>query len=202
MLDEFEKIAWLQKRLQLSDDRVLIGIGDDAAEVRLRSDRAIVTVDTQVQGVYVHPAWISWRAIGWRAVIAATSDVWAMGTAPTASVVSLTLPGNFPDSDFFKLVQGVAEAAEQTDAPVVGGNLSAGPVVSVTTTVFGSSRDMVLQRSDAKAGDGVFVTGTLGGAALGLLLLQRVEKAPTTAHDDVFVARWKCPPVHLSLIHI
>ena len=196
MHDEFAKIEWLKTRFDVGGDakKVIVGIGDDAAVIDFGNRPTIITVDTQVEDVHFQRGLISCRDLGYRAMVAAVSDVWAMAAMPSASVIALTLPSNLPDEQFRELIEGVAEAARQTGARVVGGNLSRGASLSVTTTVFGLPIAESVTRHGARPGDSVYVTGTLGSAALGLAVLQ--TGSLDLAHAASFVERWRRPPTH------
>ena len=196
MRDEFTKIEWLKTRFELDGDskKVAVGIGDDAAVIDFGNRPTIVTVDTQVEDVHFRRDLISYRDAGYRAIVAAVSDIWAMAAMPSGSVVALTLPEDLPDEDFRELIEGLAEAARKTGARIIGGNLSKGPSLSVTTTVFGLPIVESVTRAGAKPGDSAYVTGTLGSAALGLAILQagRLD----LDHAGSFVERWKRPPLN------
>lgn len=194
MHDEFAKIEWLKTRFDLGGEsqKVLVGIGDDAAVINFGNRPTIVTVDTQVEDVHFRRDMLSCRELGYRAMVAAVSDVWAMAAMPSASVVALTLPTSLPDEDFRELIDGLADAARSTGARVIGGNLSQGQSLSVTTTVFGLPLAKSLTRRGAQSGDAVYVTGTLGSAALGLAILQ--AGALDLERAENFVERWKRPP--------
>lgn len=198
MDDEFEKIDWLTKRLSrsrmdASSVDVRLGIGDDAAIIDFGERPAVVTVDTQVEGVHFRRSLLSDAALGTRALIAAASDVWAMGARPGAAVVAMTLPAGYEDSAFRDLIEGIDEGARELGVQVIGGNLSGGPTLSITTTVLGPSPDRVLTRAGAEVGNRIFVTGTLGAAALGLAVL---ERAATHENSAAFAKRWRRPPSH------
>lgn len=194
MRDEFAKIDWLKTRFELDDtpSALEVGIGDDAAVIDFGNRGTIVTVDTQVEGVHFRRDLISCRALGYRAMVAAASDVYAMAGTPSASVIAITLPGTLVDEEFQDLIEGLAEAARKTGARVIGGNLSAGDALSITTTVFGLPLSRSVTRAHARPGDVVYVTGSLGSAALGLAILQsgRVD----IAGAERFVERWRRPP--------
>lgn len=196
MLDEFAKIEWLKTRFDLDGESktVLVGIGDDAAVIDFGSRPTIVTVDTQVEGVHFRLDLLSCRELGYRAMVAAASDVWAMAAMPTASVIALTLPAHLSDGDFHELIDGLAEAAHATGAQVIGGNLSGGQTLSVTTTVFGLPLSDSVTRQGARPGESIYVTGTLGSAALGLAILEadRLD----LGEAERFVERWKRPPLN------
>ena len=196
MRDEFAKIEWLKTRFDLDGDskKVVVGIGDDAAVIDFGNRPTIVTVDTHVEGIHFRRDLISCRDLGYRAMVAAVSDVWAMAARPSAAVIALTLPADFPDQDFRELIDGLAEAARGTGARVIGGNLSQGQSLTVTTTVFGLPIAESVTRGGARPGDSVYVTGTLGSAALGLAILQ--AGALELEHAASFVQRWRRPPTN------
>ena len=197
MHDEFAKIDWLKERFEKGTvplPEMSVGIGDDAAVIDFGDRPTTVTVDAQVEDVHFRRDLISCRELGRRAVIAAASDVWAMASTPSGAVVALTLPDAFSDADFRELIEGIAEASELTGARIIGGNLSHGCSLSITTTVFGLPKEKVITRSGARPGDRVYVTGELGAAALGLGILQ--AGATDLEHAESFVARWRRPPLH------
>jgi thiamine-monophosphate kinase len=196
MSDEFARIDWLKSRFELQggSEGLLVGIGDDAAVINFGSRPTIVTVDTQVEGVHFRRDLLSPRELGYRAMVAAVSDVWAMGAMPSASVVALTIPASESDEGFRQLIDGLAEAARATGARVIGGNLSQGQELSVTTTVFGLPIADSLTREGATPGDAVYVTGTLGASALGFAILAAGGVESEAAAR--FVERWKRPPLN------
>ena len=196
MRDEFARIEWLKTRFDLDGEstKVLVGIGDDAAVIDFGNRPTIVTVDTQVEGVHFRADLLSCRELGYRAVVAAVSDVWAMAAMPTASVIALTLPADLSDDDFRALIDGLADAARATGARVIGGNLSQGSSLTATTTVFGLPISKSLTRRGAQPGDSIYVTGTLGSAALGLAVLEASRLDLEGARS--FAERWRRPPLN------
>jgi thiamine-monophosphate kinase len=196
MRDEFTKIEWLKTRFELdgNPEKVAVGIGDDAAVIDFGNRPTIVTVDTQVEDVHFRRDLLACRDVGYRAIVAAVSDVWAMAAMPSGSVVALTLPEDLSDEDFRELIEGLAEAARKTGARIIGGNLSKGQSLSVTTTVFGFPITEPVTRAGARPGDAVYVTGVLGSAALGLAILEAGQL--DLEHAASFVERWKRPPVN------
>lgn len=196
MRDEFSKIDWLKARFELGDapDGVLVGIGDDAAVFDFGGRASIVTIDTQVEDVHFTRDLISFGDLGRRAMVAAVSDVWAMGATPIAAVTGLTLPPALPEDDFEAMIEGMAEAATSTGARVIGGNLSGGSILSITTTAFGVPLGRPVTRRGARPGDAIYVTGTLGAAALGLSVAKAKRlDLPGAQH---FVERWRRPPMN------
>jgi thiamine-monophosphate kinase len=199
MHDEFEKIAWLKARFELGDppDGSVLGIGDDAAVFDFGERPTVVTVDTHVEGIHFRRDWLSPSELGARAMIAAVSDVYAMAAQAVGSVVALTLPPKYPEADFRSLIDGLADAARATGAAVIGGNLSGGPVLSITTTAFGHSAERALTRRGARVGDRIYATGALGASALGFRLLEagRLD----LEHAKSFIDRWRRPPIRAEV---
>ena len=162
--DVLERIAKIVTR-----DTIPAGerhVGDDAAILTPFVGEAIISTDVSVLGVHLEETLFPLEDLGYKAVMAALSDLAAMGARPRGLVVAVTAP---PGTDLDALHHGVAEAAHLASTPVVGGDLSRGRDVSVAVTVFGEcpGRGAVL-RSGARAGDELLVTGALGRAAAGL----------------------------------
>lgn len=169
-IQEFAAIAALQRLFRGSDRRIVVGIGDDAAV--LRAPGALVwTVDCAVEHVHFERGWLSLADLGWRSFQAAASDVSAMGGAPLAALSSVIFPTRFTASDLSQLARGQRAAARALGCQVIGGNLSRGAELSLTTTVLGRALRPLL-RSGARAGDELWLCGDLGLSAAGLRLLQ------------------------------
>jgi thiamine-monophosphate kinase len=159
-----ERIAKIVTR-----DTISVGerhVGDDAAVLKPFVGEAIISTDVAVLGVHLEETLFPIEDLGYKAVMAALSDLAAMGARPRGLVVAVIAPTG---TDLDALHHGVAEAAQLANTPVVGGDLSRGRDVSVAVTVFGEcpGRGAVL-RSGAKPGDELLVTGPLGRAAAGL----------------------------------
>jgi thiamine-monophosphate kinase len=175
---EFALIAQLARELAAPYAKgVALGIGDDAAILRVGKERVVVSVDDQVEGVHFDLRWLGASDVGFRSLQAAASDLAAMGATPLGAVASLHVPPGFAPAKLRQLARGQAEAARELSCPVVGGNVARGPLLSVTTTVLGHVDNPVL-RSGARAGDELWVLGELGLARAGLLLHQRRLKVP------------------------
>ena len=164
---------------------VTIGIGDDAAVLAPGGAALVWTVDAAVEGVHFRRDWMSLEDIGFRSLMAAASDLAAMGARPRGVLSALILPADFGDADLDRLTHGQAEAAAALDTAVVGGNLARGTELSVTTTVLGAAAKPLL-RGGAKAGDVVAVAGPLGLAAAGIEALQRGQGG--TSFESALIA--------------
>ena len=157
---------------------VVIGPGDDAAVIQPeRGAYEVVTTDAQVEGVHFDRRFVPPDAIGHRALAVNLSDLAAMGASPRAALLSLALPPSLDVADFEQLVDGVLTVAASHGVTLIGGNITqtSGPLM-VDITAIGSARPRrVLTRAGARPGDVVYVTGTLGEAAIGLQRLQAGE---------------------------
>jgi thiamine-monophosphate kinase len=147
---------------------VSLGIGDDAALLRLRSGEEVaVSVDALVEDVHFHFADESARNIGRRAIVAGLSDLAAMGARPLGCVVGLAAPPSLDLARFDALAAGMLAEAARHEAPVCGGNLTRARETSLHVTVLGAvRRGRAMTRAGTRAGDRVFVTGALGRSAL------------------------------------
>ena len=140
------------------------GVGDDAAIVNVPpGEKLVVTTDTSVEGVHFKREWLNHFEIGYRATATALSDLAAMAARPLGVVIALTLPQTDRE-EASGLATGIREGASASLCPIIGGDLTAGTTLSLTVTALGSATRPV-SRSGARAGDRVYVTGTLGGPA-------------------------------------
>ncbi len=168
-----------------------LDLGDDAAVLEAGDEHEVLSVDAHVEGVHFERRWIDLVELGARATMAAASDLAAMGASPTVLLLSLALPPSIDDEALEALARGVNGAAKRLGAKVVGGNLTRARELSLHTTVVGRMREAPLRRDGARVGDGVWVTGTLGAAALGLSALMS-GRGDEAALAEV-VARWRRP---------
>jgi thiamine-monophosphate kinase len=143
------------------------GIGDDAAVLALPAgERLIVSTDTSVEGVHFRADWLTPEEIGWRATMAALSDLAAMGAAPRGVVVAVALPSAWRAA-LAAVARGVADAAAAAGTVIIGGDLSRADALVLGVTVLGSAA-RPLPRTGARPGDTLWVTGALGGPGAAL----------------------------------
>lgn len=174
---------------------VVIGPGDDAAVIEPeRGALDVLTTDAQVDGVHFDRRFVPPDAIGHRALAVNLSDLAAMGAQPRAALLSLVLPGDLDTAVVDGILDGLLALAARHRVALVGGNIaqSPGPLV-LDVTATGSVRPRrVLTRSGARPGDEVYVTGSIGGAVVGLRSLQdkagRLEGRPLRNHVEVVEA--------------
>jgi thiamine-monophosphate kinase len=202
-IGEHALIERLRRRAGAPPAFVTIGIGDDAAAIESEGGHVqVVTTDSLVEGVHFRRDWTRLDAVGHKALAVNLSDLAAMGASPRGVLLSLVLPADLALSDFDALIEGFLACAERDRAPLVGGNFarSPGPIVIDVTAIGSAHRRRVLTRSGARAGDELYVTGTLGGAAAGLARLQAgIDRG---AMDEVALAcvrRYERPDPRLAI---
>jgi thiamine-monophosphate kinase len=197
---EFALIAELARELSGGRNKAVeIGIGDDAAVLRVGKERLVVSVDDQVEGVHFDLRWLRVTDVGYRSLQAAASDLAAMGALPVAAVAGLQVPPGFPAVELRQLARGQAEAGRSLGCPVVGGNIARGVRLSVSTTVLGRVKKPLL-RSGARVGDELWVIGELGLARAGLLLHQQRLTLPPRLRGVAARARaaWARPVARIA----
>ena len=147
---------------------VVLGIGDDAAILRLhRGEELVATTDAAVAGVHFRLDHETARLAGRRAALGCLSDLAAMGARPLGLLLALALPPALPVATALDLVRGLLAESRRANAPLVGGNVTRAQGTSLTLTALGAvRRGRALRRDRGRAGDRLFVTGALGQSAL------------------------------------
>lgn len=195
-LNEFDIINNYFRRELPESNEVLVGIGDDAAVLRKNSkEDLIVSIDTLVAGVHF-PLNTSPYDIAWKSLAVNLSDMAAMGAQPAWFTLALTLPE--PSSHWLEaFTHGLFSLADQYSLPLIGGDTTRGPL-SITIQIAGNvSKDSALLRSGAQVGDDIFVSGTLGDAALALAMMQSAESPVQIAPE--LLARLNRPEPRVNL---
>jgi thiamine-monophosphate kinase len=164
-------IERIRARLPKTPAWVILGPGDDAAVIEPeRNMLEVITTDALVEGIHFDRSFVSPADIGHKALAVNLSDLAAMGASPRAALLSLMLPSAWPVAHLDSLLDGMLALAERARISLVGGNItrSPGPLI-VDVTVTGSvHRRRILMRSGARAGDEIYVTGSIGAGAAGL----------------------------------
>jgi thiamine-monophosphate kinase len=180
---EHALIARIRQRLT-SPQWVIVGPGDDAAAIEaVPRALEVVTMDAQVDGVHFDRRFVPPDAIGHRALAVNLSDLAAMGARPRAALLSMALPASLQLDVFDGIVDGFLALAARYGVALIGGNITRtpGPMILDVTAMGSVHRRKVLTRGGARPGDEVWVTGTLGAAAVGLLALQEDHAATDLA---------------------
>jgi thiamine-monophosphate kinase len=171
-MGEFELLAKLRERLPKEGLRVKLGSGDDAA-VTVPAGATATSVDAIVEGVHFRREEADLGMIGRKGLATALSDLAAMGAEAGEAYVVLGAPADLAEGDFLALLDGLLELAGATGTTLAGGDLTRAPVLTLALTVVGHApapSDFVT-RAGARTGDLIVLTGELGGAAAGRLLL-------------------------------
>jgi thiamine-monophosphate kinase len=197
---EFGLIARLTGGLERGPG-VELGVGDDAAVlVPAPGRKLVVTTDVVVQGHHFTAALSEPEDWGWKAVAVNCSDLAAMGGQARWLVVALTVPERTPVEELDRVYAGMGQACRAFGVSLVGGDVSAGPVLTLAVTALGEV-DRVVPRSGARPGDRLAVTGPLGAAAAGLALLRRDDQPARAllARFPGLAAAHRRPVPHLEM---
>lgn len=196
MSNEFERIARIRRALDRNAPNVLVANGDDAAVYSFEG-HSVVSVDTCIENTHFRSGWLSYEDLGWRSQVSALSDLTAMGARSRFVVIALGAPKDFSDESIDALSRGVAAALDSAGAVLIGGNVSASNLLSITTTAIGEANEVPVLRSGARVGDELYVTGPLGGAGLGLDALLQAGSGLDTSSETTH--RWRRPPLRTNL---
>jgi thiamine-monophosphate kinase len=179
-----------------SGDRLILGIGDDASVWRTESAVQIGTTDVLIQDVHFTLDTAGWHDLGWKALAINIGDIAAMGGKPGYALVSLGLPPETEVDSVAELYRGLMEIAATYDVEVCGGNVSRAQVVIINLSLIGESSGNILTRSAALPGDQIAVTGCLGQAAAGLIMLKSGLRFDAETTDFLRNAHFRpCPRV-------
>jgi len=159
-------------------EQVLVGPGDDAAVLRVRTGHVVVSTDVMVEGRHFRRDWVDAADVGHRAAAQNLSDINAMGGRATSLTVGLAAPGDLPAQWALDFARGFAEECAAVGASVVGGDLTRADQLVIAVTVLGACTVSPVLRSGAEAGDVLAITGRQGWAAGGLAVLGRGFRSP------------------------
>ena len=173
-MGEFELLAKLRERLPQPGPRVRLGSGDDAA-VTVPGGATATSVDAIVDGVHFHRDLATPAQIGHKALATALSDLAAMGAEAGEAYVVLGVPSHIGEDEMLGIVDGMLALALRTGTTLAGGDVTASPVLTLAVTVVGhrEAPEQLVSRGGARPGDALVLSGEIGGAAAGLLLLER-----------------------------
>lgn len=184
-LGEFGLIERLTKELSTSNKETIKGAGDDAAILQFNeNEEVLVTTDLLMEGIHFDLTYFPLRHLGYKAVVANISDIYAMNGTPKQITVSLALSRKFCIEDVEELYAGMKLACQQYGVDIVGGDTSSSLTgLAISITAIGTApKGTTVKRNGAKETDLICVTGNLGAAYMGLQLLER-EKIATAGKD-------------------
>lgn len=177
-LGEFGLIEYLTKAVQITEPSTIKGIGDDAAVLDFSSKKTLISTDLLLEGIHFDLRYVPLKHLGYKAVQVNLSDIYAMNGIASQITFSIGLSSKFPLEAVEEIYEGALIACKKYNVDLIGGDTSAsaqGLVISVTSIGFADA-DKVVYRSGAKEGDLLCVSGDLGGAYVGLQLLEREKQ--------------------------
>ncbi len=210
-LGEFGLIEKLTAGFENNHPSTIKGIGDDAAVIDTGDKYQVVTTDMLVEGVHFDLSYVPLKHLGYKAVVVNLSDIYAMNAEATQITVSIAASNRFSVEALEELYSGIKTACELYNVDLVGGDTTSstsGLVISVTA-LGEVAKDKIVYRSGASENDLLVVTGSLGGAYMGLQVLER-EKAvfkdnpaiqPALEGVDYILERQLKPEARKDIIH-
>ncbi len=195
--------------IRLSDS--IMGIGDDAAVLSATDQQRVVSTDLLIEGVHFDLKYVPLAHLGYKAVSVNVSDIAAMNAIPTQITVSIAISNRFSVEAIDELYKGIQAACENYNVDLIGGDTTSSPVgllISVTAIGKADAKDIVYRKGASK-GDIICVTGDLGGAYLGLQILEAEKQAfmadpnakPELEEYSYIVGRQLKPIARMDVIH-
>jgi len=188
-LGEFGLIDHLTQNNETRNASTILSVGDDAAVIDHFGKQTVITTDMLVEGIHFDLMYTPMKHLGYKSVIVNLSDIYAMNATPTQITLSIAFSNRFSLEALNEFYDGVYAACERYSVDLVGGDTTSsqkGMVISVTA-IGEVTPDKYVKRSTAKKGDLLCVSGFLGGAFLGLTILEREKRiyAETGAQPDL-----------------
>lgn len=211
-LGEFGLIKHLISAIELHTDQTVIGAGDDAAMVKNESGHVLVSTDMLVENVHFDMMYTPLKHLGYKAAIVNFSDICAMNGLPTQLTLSMAFSSKYTLEAIEELYSGVLMACKKYGVDLIGGDTCTIPngLVLSGTAIGHTNGENITKRSGAKPGDLLCVTGDLGGAYMGLQLLEREKRVflehkdmqPDLQNHDYIVGRQLKPEARVDIIKI
>jgi thiamine-monophosphate kinase len=209
-LGEFGLIEHLTKNFETHNASTVLSVGDDAAVIDHFGKQTVVTTDLLLEGIHFDLMYTPLKHLGYKAVMVNLSDVYAMNAQPTQITISIGISNRFSVEAITEFYEGVHIACEKHGVDLVGGDTSSsqkGFVISVTA-IGEVAPDTFVKRSTANVGDLICVSGDLGGAFLGLTLMEREKKIylenpgvqPDLENESYIVGRLLKPEARKEII--
>ena len=177
-LGEFGLIDRLTEGFEIHNPSTLKGVGDDAAVMDFKNKKTVVSTDLLIEGVHFDLSYVPLKHLGYKSVVVNVSDIYAMNATATQITVSIAVSNRFPLEALEEFYAGIRLACEHYKVDLVGGDTTSstrGLIISVTAIGEANGKDLVY-RNGAQPNDLVVLTGDIGGAYMGLQILER-EKA-------------------------
>ncbi|MCK5105538.1 MAG: thiamine-phosphate kinase, partial [Cyclobacteriaceae bacterium] len=210
-LGEFGLIDRITKNITNKNNTTKIGVGDDAAVIDVGKDYLLLSTDMLIEGVHFDLSYMPIQHLGYKSISINVSDIAAMNGSPEQVVVSLGLSNRFSVEAVEKLYEGMKFACKDFNVDLVGGDTTSSPAgLIISVSIIGRvEKDKVALRSKVEKGDIICATGDLGGAYIGLQVLER-EKQVFLANPDMqpdlkkypyIAGRQLKPEARMDIIH-
>lgn len=177
-LGEFGLIKHLTEQIELQNKSTKLGVGDDAAVLEFKNKQILITTDMLVEGVHFDLLYTPLKHLGYKAIVVNLSDIYAMNGTPTQVTVSMAVSNRISVEALEDLYEGMLLACNIYGVDLVGGDTTSsvsGLILSITA-IGEAEKNHVVYRNGAKENDLICVSGDLGGAFMGLQLLEREKK--------------------------
>ena len=177
-LGEFGLIDHLTKNNETRQAGTILSVGDDAAVIDQFGRQTVISTDLLIEGIHFDLMYTPLKHLGYKSVVVNLSDIYAMNATPTHITVNIGFSNRFSVESLSEIYEGIYLACEKYNVDLVGGDTSSsqkGLIISVTA-IGEVAPDQYVTRSGAQKGDLLCVTGDLGGAFLGLTILEREKK--------------------------
>ena len=185
-LGEFGLIERLNKDNKTQNESTVVSIGDDAAVLDYKDKQILVSTDAMAEGIHFDMVYTPLKHLGYKAAVSNFSDIYSMNGRPKQIPIALSVSNRYSVEALEELYSGIRLACEKYGVDIIGGDTTSsasGMVISITVLGEGE-KDKITRRSTAKENDLICVSGDLGAAYAGLLVLQR-EKATWKANPDM-----------------
>lgn len=209
-LGEFGLIDHLTRNFETHNASTILGVGDDAAVIDHFGKQTVVSTDLLIEGIHFDLMYTPLKHLGYKAVMVNLSDVYAMNATPTQITVSIGISNRFSLEALDEFYEGIFLACQKHGVDLVGGDTSSsqkGLIISITA-IGEATQDQLVTRSGAQKGDLICVSGDLGGAFLGLTLMEREKKIylenpqvqPDLENESYIVGRLLKPEARKDII--
>ncbi|MCX7794328.1 MAG: thiamine-phosphate kinase [Thermodesulfovibrionales bacterium] len=172
-MNELKIIELIKKRFTQKSSKIIKGIGDDTAAVLPSSEIELYTTDMMLEGIHFDLSFITASQLGFKLISRNVSDIFAMGGIPEFLLLNLALPEGIKEDFVEDFLDGLHKGTDRYGITLVGGDFSLSPGYIFLSAMLKGSASRIIQRSGARPGDIVYVTGTLGDAACGLEIMKR-----------------------------
>lgn len=211
-LGEFGLIRHLTENIVPINQTTIKGVGDDAAVINAEGGQILLSTDLLIAGIHFDLTFTPLKHLGYKAAVVNFSDIAAMNGKPEQITVSLGISNRFSVEDIEELYEGIKFACKKYRVDLIGGDTAASPQgLFISIAVVGRAREQdIVYRNGAKVNDLIFVSGDLGAAYMGLLLLEREKKVfmanpeiqPELSGHDYILQRQLKPEARADIIEL